>query len=93
MVVVVGFVECGPIRDGVERRVRGHVNVMRALCCWGRDGAARGLVGRSVFLRKVVAARWCGRPGKVLCRRRAQVWLPGMSICLVGCPWCRVRLL
>ena len=66
---------------------------MRALCCRGRGGAARGLVDRGAFLRKLIAARWSGRRGRVLCSWRARVWFPGMSICSVGCLWCSVRLL
>ena len=67
--------------------------MMRALCCWGNGAAARGLIDRDVFLREVIAARRSGRRGSVFCRRRARVWFPGMSICLVGCSWCGVRLL
>ena len=92
MVGVMGFVERGPRRDGVGRCVSGRVSVVRALCYWGRGSAARGRVDRDVFLRMVVAALRSGRWGRVLCRRRARVWFPGMSICLVGCPWCSVRL-
>ena len=66
---------------------------MRALCCVGRGGAARGPVDRGVLLRRVVAARWSGRRCSMFCLRCARVWLPGISIPLVGCPWCGVRLL
>ena len=69
------------------------MSVLRALRCWGHGGAGRGLFDRGVFLRKVVAAGWSGCRGRVPCRRRARVWLPGVSICSVGCPWCSVRLL
>ena len=69
------------------------MSVMRALCCGGRGGAARGPADRGVFLRRVVVARWSGRHGSVPCRRRARVWFPGVSICLAGCSWCSARLL
>ena len=48
---------------------------MRALCCWGHGGAARGLFDRGVFLHEVVAARSSGRRGRVLCRRHVVGWL------------------
>ena len=66
---------------------------MRVVCCGGRGGAALGPVNRGVFLRRVVVALWSGRRGSVPCRRCARVWFPGMSICLVGCPRCCVRVL
>ena len=71
VVVVMGFVECGPRRDGVRRCVRGHMSLMRALYCGGHGGDFRGPADRGVFLRKVVATRWSGRRGRVLCRRLA----------------------
>ena len=69
------------------------MSVMRALCCGGRDGAARGPVDRGVFLRRVVVALWSGRRGSVPCRRCARDWLPGMSMCWVFFPWCCMRML
>ena len=69
------------------------MSVIRAWCCGGRDGAARGPVDRGVFLRRVVVALWSGRRGSVPCRQRARDWFPGMSICLTGCPWCCMRML
>ena len=89
----VKFAWPGPRLDGSGRCVRRYVSVVRALCCWGRGGAARGLVDRGVFLRKVVAARWSESRGRVRCRRYARVSFPGMSIVLVGCSWCGMRLL
>ena len=68
------------------------MSVLRALCCGGRGGAARGPADRGVFLRRVVVARWSGRRGSVPCHRHARVWFPGTSICLVGFPWRSVRL-
>ena len=67
--------------------------MMRAVCCGGRGGAARGPVDRGVFMRRVVFARWSGRWGRVPCRSYARVWFPGLSICLVGCLWCCVRMM
>ena len=69
------------------------MSLMRALCCGGRGGAARSPVDRGVFLRRVVVAWWSGRRGSVPFRRCARVWFRGMSICLVGCPRCCVRML
>ena len=69
------------------------MSAMRAMCCGGRGGAARGPVDRGVFLRRVVVALWSGRRGSVPCRRCARVWFPCMSICLVDCPWCCVMML
>ena len=66
---------------------------MQALCCGGRDGAAWDPVDRGVLVRTVVVALWSGRRACVPCRRCARVWVPGMSTCLVGCPWCCVRML
>ena len=93
VVVVMGFVEREPRRDGVGRCVRGYMSVMRALCCGGRGGAARCPADRGVFLLRMVVARWFGRRGSVFCRRCARGWLPGISIRLVDCPWCGVKLL
>ena len=57
--------------------------MMRALCCRGRGGAARGPADRGVFLHRVVVARWSGRRDSVLCRWRARFCFPGLSICLL----------
>ena len=73
VVVVMGFAEWGPRCGGVGRCIRGYMSVMRALCCRGRGGAARGAVDRGVFLRRVVVALWSGRRGSMPCRRRARV--------------------
>ena len=66
---------------------------MRALRCGGRGAAARGPVDHVVFLRRVLVVLLSGRRGSVPCRRYARVWFPGMSICLVGCPWCCLGML
>ena len=85
VVVVMGFAEWGPPRYGVGRCIRGYMSAMRALCCGGRGGAARGPVERGVVLRRVVVALWPGRRDSVPCRRCARVWFPGMLICSVSC--------
>ena len=69
------------------------MSVMRALCCGGRGGAARVPVDRGMLLLRVVVALWSGRRGSVPCRRCVRVWFSGLSICLVGCPWCCVGMM
>ena len=78
---------------GFAPSLRWHMSVMRALCCGGGGGTARGLVDRGVFLSKVIAARWPGHRGRVPCRRCARVWFSGMSMCLVACLWYCVGML
>ena len=69
------------------------MSVNHAVCCGGRGGAGRGPADRGVLLRRVVVVLWSERRGSVPCRRCARVWFPCMSICLVGFPWCCVRML
>ena len=63
-----------------------------ALCCEGRGGAVQGPADRGAFLCRMVALRWFGRRGSVPRRRGARLWLPGVSIRLVGRLWCGTKL-
>ena len=93
VVVAMRSAECGSHCDGVGRYVEGYMSVVRALCCGAKGGTAWGPVDRGVLLRRVVIARWSRRRSSVPCRRCARAWFLGMSISLVRCPWCCVRML
>ena len=60
------------------------MSVVCARRCGGIGGAAKGPVDRGMSLGRVVVAMWPGRWDGAPCRRRVRIWLPGVSLCLVG---------